>query len=243
MTSFVLWAENMCMLDGKTVFEVPNVPETAVLVRFNALFAYLYDAVTNAKGMVNLRIDIARNQTIASVMNETFPEIKCFACEKLPVINPKLVAYIHALIIDCVSIPMDEHINARALQHEASMWEVYSKMKPDSFRSQFQAVLTTYYEDIKQVQGASGCTKAKSMKRRFQDANEDGDDASATAAPAAAAAPAAEAAEAVAAAVEDAAATPPDDEQSLTQEEAAPAAPALSPAQKPTKGRGRGKQG
>lgn len=195
------------MLDGKTVFEVPNVPETAVLVRFNALFAYLYDAVTNAKGMVNLRIDIARNQTIASVMNETFPEIKCFACEKLPVINPKLVAYIHALIIDCVSIPMDEHINARALQHEVSMW-VYSKMKPDSFRSQFQAVLTTYYEDIKQVQGASGCTKAKSMKRQFQDANEDGDDASATAAPAAAAAPAAEAAEAVAAAVEDAAATP-----------------------------------
>jgi hypothetical protein len=230
------------MLDGKTVFEVPNVPETAVLVRFNALFAYLYDAVTNAKGMVNLRIDIARNQTIASVMNETFPEIKCFACEKLPVINPKLVAYIHALIIDCVSIPMDEHINARALQHEVSMW-VYSKMKPDSFRSQFQAVLTTYYEDIKQVQGASGCTKAKSMKRRFQDANEDGDDASATAAQAAAAAPAAEAAEAVAAAVEDAAATPPDDEQSLTQEEAAPAAPARSPAQKPTKGRGRGKQG
>jgi len=230
------------MLDGKTVFEVPNVPETAVLVRFNALFAYLYDAVTNAKGMVNLRIDIARNQTIASVMNETFPEIKCFAYEKLPVINPKLVAYIHALIIDCVSIPMDEHINARALQHEVSMW-VYSKMKPDSFRSQFQAVLTTYYEDIKQVQGASGCTKAKSMKRRFQDANEDGDDASATAAPAAAAAPAAEAAEAVAAAVEDAAATPPDDEQSLTQEEAAPAAPARSPAQKPTKGRGRGKQG
>ena len=152
------------MLDGKTVFEVPNVPETAVLVRFNALFAYLYDAVTNAKGMVNLRIDIARNQTIASVMNETFPEIKCFACEKLPVINPKLVAYIHALIIDCVSIPMDEHINARALQHEASMW-VYSKMKPDSFRSQFQAVLTTYYEDIKQVQGASGCTKDQSMKR------------------------------------------------------------------------------
>ena len=58
----------MCMLDGKTVFEVPNVPETTVLVRFNA---YLYDAY--AKGMVHLRIDMARNQTIASVMDETFP--------------------------------------------------------------------------------------------------------------------------------------------------------------------------
>ena len=241
------------MLDGKTVFEVPNVPETAVLVRFNALFAYLYDAVTNAKGMVNLRIDIARNQTIASVMNETFPEIKCFAFEKLPVINPKLVAYIHALIIDCVSLPLDENINARALQHEASMWGVYSKMKPDSFWSQFQAVLTTYYEDIKEVQGASGCTKAKSMKRRFQDANEDGDDAAATAAPAAAAAPAdaaaasAPAAEAGAGAGAEAAeaAATPDEDPALTQEEAPPAAPARSPAPKPGKGRPatRGKQG
>ena len=89
---------------------------------------------------------MARSQTINSVMNETFTEIKCCACEKLPVINPKLVAYIHALIINCGSLPFDENINARALQHEASMWAVYSKMKPDSFRSQFQAVLTTYYE-------------------------------------------------------------------------------------------------
>ena len=46
----------MCMLDGKTVFEVPNVPETAVLVSFNVLFAYLYDAVTNAKGILRLGI-------------------------------------------------------------------------------------------------------------------------------------------------------------------------------------------
>ena len=41
------------MLDGKTVFEVQNVPETAVLVSFNAFFADLYDAVTYAKGMVH----------------------------------------------------------------------------------------------------------------------------------------------------------------------------------------------
>ena len=46
----------MCMLDGKKVFEVPNVPETAVLVSFNVLFAYLYDAVTNAKGILHIRI-------------------------------------------------------------------------------------------------------------------------------------------------------------------------------------------
>jgi hypothetical protein len=235
----------MCMLDGKTVFEVPNVPETAVLVRFNALFAYLYDAVTYAKGMVNLRIDMARSQTIASVMNETFPEIKCFAGEKLHVINPKIVAYIHALIIDCVSLPMDENINARALQHEASMWGVYSKMKPDSFRSQFQAVLTTYYEDIKEVQGASGCTKAKSVKRRFQDVDEAGDDAAAAAAPAAdaaaASAPAAEAAAGAGAEAAEAAATP-DEDPALTQEEALPVAPAPAQPESRRERAGRGPQ-
>ena len=92
------------------------------------------------------------------------------------------------------------------------MWGVYSKMKLDSFLSQFQAVLTTYYEDIKEVQGAICCTKAKCVKRRFQDVNDAGDDAAAAAAPAAdasaASAPAAEAAEAAATPDADPALTP-----------------------------------
>ena len=143
----------------------------------------------------------------------------------------------------CVSLPLDENINAQALQHEASMWGVYSKMKPDSFRSQFQAVLTTYYEDIKEVQGAICCTKAKCVKRRFQDVNEAGDDAAAAAAPAAdASAASAPAAEAAAEAAE--AAATPDADPALTQEEAPPAAPARSPAGKPAgKGRSRAPKG
>ena len=116
------------------------------------------------------------------------------------------------------------------------MWGVYSKMKPDSFLSQFQAVLTTYYEDIKEVQGAICCTKAKCVKRRFQDVNEAGDDAAAAAAPAAdASAASAQAAEA---------ATTPDADPALTQEEAPPAAPARSPAGKQAgKGRSRAPKG
>ncbi len=49
----------------KTVFTVPNVPENAVLVRFDVLFAYIFDAVTGGKGMVQLKISTAKNQTIA----------------------------------------------------------------------------------------------------------------------------------------------------------------------------------
>ncbi len=55
------------MLDCKTVFTVPNVPENAVLVRFDVLFAYIFDAVTGSKGMVQLKIGTAKNQTITGL--------------------------------------------------------------------------------------------------------------------------------------------------------------------------------
>ena len=53
------------------------------------------------------------------------------------------------------------------------MVDAYTKMKPDSFKSQLQAVLTTYYDDIKGVQGGSGCHKTRIVKRRFEDQEDD----------------------------------------------------------------------
>ena len=119
------------MLDGKTQFIIPHITEKAVLLRFNVLFAYLYDAVTSGKGMMQLQVDPAKNQTISSIMHETFPAIKCLDNEKLHLLNPRIVAYIHALIIDSISILFEETINARALAHEAAMVDVYTKMQPD----------------------------------------------------------------------------------------------------------------
>jgi hypothetical protein len=58
-------------------------------------------------------------------------------------------------------------MNAQALEHEGAMVEVYSKMKPDTFTSQFQTVLTAYYEDIKRVVRAS--TKSKVVNHKFED--------------------------------------------------------------------------
>ena len=90
--------------------------------------------------------------------------------------NPKTVAYIHALIIECVSITFEDSIYARALEHESAKVDAYTKMKSDSFKSQLQAVLTTYYEDIKGIQGASSCHKSKVVKRRFEDQEDDAGD-------------------------------------------------------------------
>ena len=89
------------------------------------------------------------------------------------------------------------------------MEEVYSQMKPESFRLQLQNVLTAYYEDIKGVASASGCPKAKVIKRKFEDQD---DSVLAPAGGAADAAVAADAADTDAAADAAAAtpATPPD---------------------------------
>ena len=65
----------------------------------------------------------------------------------------------NALTINSILIPFWDSINARALEHESTMVDAYTTMKPDSFKSQLQAVLTTFYEDIKGVQSASGCSK------------------------------------------------------------------------------------
>jgi hypothetical protein len=66
-----------------------------------------------------LKIMQAKNRTIASVLHETFPVLKCFDSEKLALISPQTVAYIHALMIDSISIQFKESINARALDHES----------------------------------------------------------------------------------------------------------------------------
>ena len=71
--------------------------------------------------------------------------------------------------MNSISIPFEDSINAQALEHESAMVDAYTKMKPDSFKSQLQAVLTTYYEDIKVVQGGSGYHKTRIVKRRFKD--------------------------------------------------------------------------
>ncbi len=54
---FVLSAENICMLNGKMSFDIPNVPADHVLLRFNILFAFVFEVVSGGKDMMILKID------------------------------------------------------------------------------------------------------------------------------------------------------------------------------------------
>jgi hypothetical protein len=111
------------------------------------------------------------------------------------------------------------------------MVEVYSKMKPDAFTLQLQTVLTAYYEDIKRGVSASGCTKSKVVKRKFED-QDDADAAAAVAAAAAEAPPAPPA-------------TPPDGAAAANAPggEEPPAAPSQSGAGRGARGGGARKAG
>jgi hypothetical protein len=84
--------------------------------------------------MMNLKIDPSKQQTISNLLHKTFPAIKCYDNKKLHVINPKIISYIHALVIDCILVAFADSINSRALEHEGAMFEVYSKMKPGTSR-------------------------------------------------------------------------------------------------------------
>jgi hypothetical protein len=55
------------------------------------------------------------------------------------------------------------------------MVDSYTKMKPDSFRLQLQAVLPTYFEDIKGVQGVSCWHKTRIVKPLFEDQDSEDD--------------------------------------------------------------------
>jgi hypothetical protein len=39
----------MCLLNGKTLFDIPNVPADATLLRFNVLFSFVLKPFLGAK--------------------------------------------------------------------------------------------------------------------------------------------------------------------------------------------------
>ena len=136
------------MLNGTTVFSIPNIPKDAPIVPFNVLFAYIYDAVVSGKGMFNLQITPSKNKTVALLLTEKFPPLKTTGAGgsvETAFVSVKTVAYIHALIIDCISLQSEDSINTRALQHERAMVHEYSKLKPALFTLHLQSVLTTNY--------------------------------------------------------------------------------------------------
>ena len=69
----------MCMHNGKTLFDIPNVPADHVLLLFNILFTFkfkfVYDVVSGGKGIMLLKIDPSKTQTIINLMDNTLKSL------------------------------------------------------------------------------------------------------------------------------------------------------------------------
>ena len=88
------------------------------LIHHNVLFCHLFDAVTKSQGMAALIIG-AKTNTVCGILNSTFPAIQTTQNSPTPYVTPATVAYIHALIIDSLSlrirlrVPLSVPFNAK----------------------------------------------------------------------------------------------------------------------------------
>ena len=89
-------------------------------------------------------------------MVEKFPHTKFYNNLETPSVNVQIVAYIHTLIIYCLSLAFFGSVNTREVQHKSTIVAAYCKMKIESFKTQLTAVLRTYYEAMLSVQRACG---------------------------------------------------------------------------------------
>ena len=148
----------------------PLIDKDQKLIHHNLLLAHLFVVLTHAPAMQRLKIVPAKNRTIAAVMDSTFPPIKSFGGISTPYVTPKTISYIHALVVDSISLHHSDALHMRALANELMVLEVLDPMSPEAFREEFLAVLDKYFLQIAKRAGASGRPVQKSFRRSFDSA-------------------------------------------------------------------------
>ena len=97
---------------------IPIIPNDPDLLRFNDLFAHLFRALGGSQGMSALDVKPAKGVTINRILDAKFPAIPSTKDKSAPLLTIRTVAYIHALVIDTVSLHHSDTPNQRALRTE-----------------------------------------------------------------------------------------------------------------------------
>ena len=98
---------------------VLNIPDDADLLRFNDLFAHLFRLprpLGGSQGMSSFDVNPSKGVTINSILDAKFPAIPSTKDKSAPLLTIRTVAYIHALVIDTVSLHHSDTPNLRALR-------------------------------------------------------------------------------------------------------------------------------
>ncbi len=97
-------AEHICLIKGNEPISLPIVPETQTLVHFNVMFAHLFNVLSKSQAMSLYEISPMKTLTIEALVNGSFPAIKATDNVALPFVGPRTVAYVHALIVETVTV-------------------------------------------------------------------------------------------------------------------------------------------
>ena len=162
-----LFSEHVCLVDGKLPISVPIVAQEQKLDHFNVLFAHLFSVLANSQALSAYDINPSKLLTVTSLLDSTFPAIKTTNNQPTPLVSPRTVGYIHALIIDTVSLHHSDSPNCRALRTEIMVRDELQKSDPAVLRTELMTCFTSYYEGILKMEGASGLPLAVAFTRSF----------------------------------------------------------------------------
>jgi hypothetical protein len=147
-----LSSESICLVDGKQIITQPVVPAEQGFLHFNNMWCYLVYKLTGEekddKGIAAFSIVLSKNLTITALLDRVFPATASTNNQPMLYVTTKTVAYIFALVIDCVTIFHQVSPHSRALQHEASILKELDSMPPDDFQTELRAYRTNFYENI-----------------------------------------------------------------------------------------------
>jgi hypothetical protein len=138
---------------------VPIIPDDADLLRFNDLLAHLFRALGGSQGMSVLDVKPAKGVTMNSILDAKFPAIPSTKNKSTLLLSITTVAYIHALVIDTVSLHHSDTPNLRALRTQQLIIDEHggSTLLFGAQRSVIALQpVTGYFEGILKMEGASG---------------------------------------------------------------------------------------
>ena len=105
------------MLDGESLIDPPIIPDLD-LIHFNVLFAHLFRTLTESQAMSHLQINTAKDNTITTLLDRTFPPIAASDNKPTNYVTPKTVGYIYTHLIDCISTNHSESLHPLTSKRE-----------------------------------------------------------------------------------------------------------------------------
>ena len=162
----LFFSEYLCIFNRMPV-SIPIIPDDPDLLRFNDFFAHLFRALGAAQGMSAFNVNPSKGVTINSILDAKFPAIPSTKNKPTPLLSIRTVAYIHALVIDTVSLHHSDTPNQRALRTEQTIIDEQGEIDPALWRSEILDCLAGYFEGILKMENASGVSQVVAPTRTY----------------------------------------------------------------------------